>query len=243
LDDLKAGLDYIVGPALHDIPYLNAELNPTISEVRAPVFLLPGNHDRYRNHLGHSGGTSFDQVFSGFWGNPNPYVRSCVIQDPDSVDKLGIVAADFALRSDDDYDGPWWHRYGQGCAYTDIVNMLEKRTLELFQRYDGIGIVWMVHFPPSFEACGNLALILRNHERVIEAAQACNVRIIFSGHIHKPYQGKEGGVEVVCAGSATCYMEAAGNWLHFHELEVSSGMTTFVSSQNFRWSKERLAFV
>ena len=70
LEDLRAGLDYLISPAVPGVPYLNNQFKPTLSELKVPIFLLPGNHDRYRDHFGKAGGELFDQVFSVHWGEP-----------------------------------------------------------------------------------------------------------------------------------------------------------------------------
>jgi predicted phosphodiesterase len=232
-EDLRAGLDYLVSPAVPDVPYLNSQFKPTISELKVPIFLLPGNHDRYRDHFGKSGGQLFDQVFSTHWGDPNPYVKTRVIQSPRSDDKLGIVAADFAIQQDSHLTvGPWWYRFGQGIAYPHIVSALKERTAGLLQKYNNIGIAWMIHFPPSEIACNNPALMLLNHQSVIDAAEESNVNIIFAGHIHRKHKSSDRGISIICAGSATCYMEETGNWLHFYKLQVSSGKVSVLSAED-----------
>src|SRR3984893_15973483 len=98
--------------------FITSGVTPTIAVAELPVLIVPGNHDRFQNNFGKSGGTDFDAVFHVHWGNPNPNIRHRVIEDPTTREKLGFVSADFCLLSDSDATRPVHiNRLGQGKVY------------------------------------------------------------------------------------------------------------------------------
>lgn len=240
--DLRMGRDFLNSPAHPRFQYVNWAAQPTISMVQSEIFILPGNHDRYLDEFGYCGSTRFDSVFHSEWGNPNPFVKTLSLKDKLLDDKIGFVAADFCLQSDSDVVGNSLNRFGQGRAYQNVVSLLVRETERVKLEHPGIGVVWVLHFPPSNKAVVDPRLQLIEPEKVLTAAKECSVSLILAGHIHAPRRLMEDGVEIFVAGSATAFMEPESNWIHFHEIEAATGKVNLQRTTNFRWSETDLRF-
>jgi hypothetical protein len=179
-----------------------------------------------------------------YWGNPNPSIRHRVIEDPATEVKLGFVSADFCLSSDSDATNPIHiNRFGQGKVYQPVLNGLATRTTDLRQKYDGIGIVWVIHFPPCATDNEDPALELLDRSKVMSAAAEKDIKLILAGHIHRPVLVQQQDVTVACAGTAAAYLSAEGYWIHKLEIIVKNSTAFLVDRTNFVWDLERSDFV
>jgi len=174
------------------------DLHPALEVVNGfdnivPVFLLPGNHDRYKALLSRSsgkprglapGGTKFYDYFHSYWNND---VEIKILETYDFA--LGIIAADFNLRDiwDADFSKSVFGSIAQGKVYDDILDRLVYSTEQFFRRFSNektAAVVWAIHFPalaprrisPDSELIGS--------EKLIERAAENGVIAILSGHVH-----------------------------------------------------------
>jgi hypothetical protein len=170
-----------------------------------------------------------------------------------NVPPLGVVAADFCLRSNDDAAPPdIAYKWGQGFAYEDIVSKLVAQTAELRAKYRDIGIIWAMHFPPSRQAARVPGFLrdlvpgffeLRNFARVTDAARANKIPIVLAGHIHENCVIEEKDIRIFCAGSSCSFGESAGNWMHTLNIDVAAGVPVVTRKQDYRWTEARGAFL
>jgi predicted phosphodiesterase len=244
-DDLKVALAFIEGtPRSTQMFFVTSDVTPTIAVAELPVLIVPGNHDRFQDNYGKSGGTYFDAIFRVYWGDPNPSIRHRVIEDPATEVKLGFVSADFCLSSDSDATKPIHiNRFGQGKVYQPVLDGLATRTTHLRKKYDGIGIVWVIHFPPCATDNEDPALELLDRSKVMSAAAANDIKLILAGHIHRPVLVQQQNVTVACAGTAAAYMSAEGYWIHKLEIAVENSAAFLAGRKNFAWNLEHLDFV
>jgi 3',5'-cyclic AMP phosphodiesterase CpdA len=242
-EDLRIALRYVnTAPAK---TYFGADWNATLKSGAFPIFLLPGNHDRFRNNEAEPGCRTFDLIFESYWGRRDREISSVILNRADSA-PLGIIAADLTLRIDSDATRPnRWMRYGQGYAYDDVIAKLVERTREVRNsRFQGIGIVWAIHFPPARECQGFLGYLqLRYHDRVVEAAHANNIKTILAGHVHERMVIRLGELDIVCAGSGCAFGEKHGNWLHNLEFDVQNGSAKLSKKIDYQWDDRRGDFL
>lgn len=89
-EDLMEAHGFVYAPAFK--AYLSARKRPTLQGGIQLAFLLPGNHDRYKDNHGNAGCKNFELKFDQDW--PGPAVRTRVLSKGDA--KVAIVAADSA---------------------------------------------------------------------------------------------------------------------------------------------------
>jgi 3',5'-cyclic AMP phosphodiesterase CpdA len=205
-----------------------------------PILLLPGNHDRYKSVLPWplfiSGGTIFDEYFGHYW-KVGQGVQGWVSPAKQGA-RLGLVSADLSLWKGDNKVGPI-DSLGQGRAYADIIARLETLTGELRAEDPGLGLLWVVHFPPANPDIDN-SLRLLDDEVLIKAAHEKRISHILSGHTHFPRDyiatSPDGStVKVLCAGTATQEFAPDGNFIHEVEIEVGEEGITSVKPQTYQW--------
>src|SRR5258706_16206083 len=150
--DLAGAFDFINAPADPRTPWQSARKKgiATLSAVKRPIWLMPGNHDRYeRSHIpmrGYvPGGTEFDNVFQKEWQVPGKRFVP-------PIKKFGltvtVIAADMNLEMYGHHEGIYgW--LGQGKAYGPILNQLEAETKQTANSPEHC-VIWAVHFPPAY---------------------------------------------------------------------------------------------
>lgn len=191
-NDLAAAVDALTAPfATAARPYLSPDGRPTLGARVGEIIVIPGNHDRFRPNTLLPGNQNFEASFGQFWraqGSTTGRVSAKIlaeigIQQRPTGEKLAVVCADFSLRS-------WFHQHGalcyvgQGRVYGDVLYDLVRKTNSLLASEPRPAILWVVHFPPSWEACANnMKLIGERH--LVAAAHRLGVPIILSGHQHK----------------------------------------------------------
>jgi hypothetical protein len=134
-------------------------------------------------------------------------------------------------------------RYGQGFGYSDVMEKLAKKTAQLKARFQSIGIVWMIHFPPTSDGGFLGYRQLRNYEGVLEAAKACNIKVILAGHIHQDRVVRLQDIVIVCAGSSCIFAEGNGNWMHSLAIDVENGVARLSSKVDYQWEDAAGEFV
>jgi len=219
------------------------------------IVLIPGNHDRFQSTpfppFFLPGGALFDQHFpwNGRFGWKGEKVQEWVSPRKEGM-QLGLVSADLTLRElGDAENGLFGFRgsLGQGKAYADIVDQMKKRTDDLRDEHPGIGLLWVVHFPPQYPKIDDFLRLLED-EALIKAAHERRISHILSGHTHFPcaYTATVSGgsrVEVLCAGTASQVVAPDGNFFHVLEIEVEEEGSTSIAFQTFQWDYKALQWV
>jgi 3',5'-cyclic AMP phosphodiesterase CpdA len=246
--DLEMALRFIEGrPDAHNVRASSGF--PTISGAGLPVFLLPGNHDRYKlllRSLGYApGNRKFHQMFKGHW--QGDVQRNSIVKD-DFV--VGVIAADFSLRKWQDAEGKGpdqvANSYAQGRVYPDILDELVDTT-DAFRAdhaaASNIFIIWAVHFPPvSTNSQSHMKLI--DGEKLIEAANNREVGLILSGHTHDPFELSSPRMtfRALGTGSTTQFDSPEGNYCQIVSVE-SSANGCWVETEHYTFDRPSSRFV
>jgi 3',5'-cyclic AMP phosphodiesterase CpdA len=233
-EDLQKSVDFIHEPAEHGLGWQNAMGQARLADVGVPVWLLPGNHDRYETTFyGYvPGGNEFDDVFQNDWQGP--------VMCYDPITKSGltvtVIAADFNLkRSRDSERILGW--LAQGKVYDEILNELEATTKGL-PRYARQCVIWAMHFPPAYPKVSPY-LELLDSELLILRANDCGIKAVLAGHTHDAvkYRRPNMKFDVFCAGTVSQAFAPEGN--HFRIIEINSDGAGNVSinSEEYRFNK------
>lgn len=244
------------------VPYLMANGLPTLAGIKASIWCMPGNHDRYQRAIKPPwilnpgcGNRLFDRVFNSTW-NPTNCVRGVTLTAPSGSDKLTILSADFCLRTDTDADpqGNWKAVAGRGMAYSDVLDELAKQTVQASS--SGSTVLWALHFPPGFyqRYPGNLLeqnttspyLNLINETAVLDKAMEVNVTHVLSGHTHKRrhYQPlTRHRVFIHCAGSASRPGNYSDISLHAYYVSADAAMIVGFDCEDYGWDPGKKQFV
>jgi DNA repair exonuclease SbcCD nuclease subunit len=237
--DLSSAADYIRVPC--QSKWWTSQDAPSLNSGDLDIFLLPGNHDRYRDDSGNAAGTNFDVVFQAYWPR-NSRVNTFRLEMPDG-EQLAIVAVDFCLRRNSDSRAPSAkNRWGRGRAYPDTIATLVAETRRLYDR-GCTAVMWATHFPPRPpQRCSSLALIKENN--LILAARECNVRYIFAGHIHRKehYRVGIGNIEVLCAASSIAVSQDK-NQIHVITVEVRDGTIASLKCDDHIYDLQSQSFI
>jgi len=224
--DLTRAYQILRGPAscVHiGRPY---EFSPegSLEGLKSPLFLIPGNHDRYtksKRLFFQPGARVFHDVFSDYWDED---VREFeLVGDADLT--VSILGVDFSLRRARDSGPSPLNKFAQGRVYNDILDELVERSTRIRQQVDidRLVILWVMHFPPLFPGQSPLMKLIGS-SKIIKAANRCGVKAILSGHTHDQltYQYPHMNFPVYCAGTATEYQSKVGH--RFQIIEISNGM-------------------
>lgn len=227
-DDLRVAVDFITGPPAAG--WMTARNTPTLAAAKAPVALLPGNHDRYENATFPFGAAAvvFDDLFNDYWWAGQNASPIAVLKK--ETEWLLVMGADFSLRVPEYRKNPLAHA-GQGEVSPHVLKslrLLTKRCKEqLKRRHVTPAAVWAIHFAPK---CDDERLQLRNDDEFLAAAESDGVHHIFCGHTHEPGDPQIGKVQVHCAGTASSFEPELGNFIHTREIDVTGGVITDVRS-------------
>ena len=237
IEDLEKAREFIQDPVEPGLGWQNKFGEARLRDLKAPVWILPGNHDRYMTTpIPFSpGGDSFDRIFNAEWQGPGKKYQP--------IKKAGltvtVIAADFCLRTWLESDGmTGW--IGQGKVHADegdILDQLEDATgaLEADERQC---VIWAVHFPPAYPRVPrNLELL--NSELLIQRANRCGVKAVLAGHTHEALKYRRANMkfDVFCAGTASQAFAPEGN--HFRIIEISTDAlgNAIVQSDEYRFNK------
>ena len=195
---------------------------PNLGLPQDRLFVMPGNHDRYKfsgtyvdklsDGIG-PGGERFEEYFQENWTCfKGQYDRVASIEVPDTPKErppIYLVAADFCLYRKEDAEH--WRLAtlgyaGQGRVTCKILGDLIKETERVRTLSGKAVVIWLLHFPPftlsELEPKErNLRLI--GAEKIKESAKQNAVGLILSGHLHRHHatSGPE-NVKVWCADGA-----------------------------------------
>lgn len=181
----------------------------------APVFALPGNHDRYGPRL-RPGNRAFDALFGWPAGQQQATLVALLAK---AGRKLAIAGADLSLPRDHDGEGPLgW--LGQGIATDAAIQSLGDVTAQVRRDHgEATAVVWALHFAPGFRGISRL-LKLIDADKVTRAARRCGVELVLSGHTHEHREYRRHQVTVMCAGTATQHRSRDGNAVHLVDIRV-----------------------
>jgi UDP-2,3-diacylglucosamine pyrophosphatase LpxH len=237
--DLEVARRFIEGPPHPRVPALNTRMEPTLAGLGMPVWLLPGNHDRYirTKLLDYSpGGTRFDYVFGAYWKG---HVQAFPLISHADI-HAAIIAADFNLKSKKD-STVMFGKYAQGRAYTATLDHLEQATTSIKnnhaqQRTEALAIVWALHFPPKYPGISR-AMQLINSRELIDRANQCGVHALLAGHTHQPvaYRTPDMRFDVFCAGTTSQHHAPHGNHFQIINISLDAQGKILISSENYRF--------
>lgn len=232
---IDAAYEYVASP--YRTAYLTSKQSPTLGGNKARIFLVPGNHDRYQNMLGATGARYFDKAFGKYWPR-NSFVSSRVIDK--NGDVVALVAGDFCLQNDDDAYG--LNRLGRGQAYQVVVDAMIAKTIELREKYLGVIVLWVIHFPPT--SLKDAKLLLIDYELVEGAAARLGVSLILSGHLHQnEVMQTQYGTPILAAGSLCSYDDDGNNWAHVINIEVKNSRVLLCEKIDYRWDDAAQDFI
>ena len=148
--DLAASRDFLFGDVGAGKTYLTDKDMPTMQGARRPIYIVPGNNDRYSDPLNRiPGARLFEQVFSQEWQVGAWGVQSTRIALKDSNYTVVLIAADCSLQSNADASNPFdaFAVLGQGRAYESVVDGLEQMTVAARAKDSSICVpVWVRAF-------------------------------------------------------------------------------------------------
>lgn len=252
--DLNTAREWIAGNAAakHIPRYLHqGEVAQKLATVAKTLILMPGNHDRYQGPKSIPRSALFESVFGNHWdlgsgktlpARNAPEIRKTIIQNGD--DWLIVLCADLSLRKKIDQNGMWGY-LGQGSSYQDICDEMVRETQFCRAMYPQILVVWATHFPPKFDhkKVGS-RLRLLDEDKLLIAATAAEVRVIFSGHTHisKAYQVPGSRVVVVCAGTPIAFGKDENQSFNAVTLNADRGRLTDISVVCCSWQDKLATF-
>ena len=213
---------------------------PTLLGLGRPTLLMPGNHDRYQNGLGKSGGEYFDEAFKDHWPKGSR-VHYKVVQKGNQ--KLAVIAADFCLKIDKHADGnpKKLKRLGQGKCYPEVLSELQKQTIELIKLHPGLVVIWSIHFPIKGKTGSNMKLI--DAHKIENLAVELGIKIILSGHMHKVDCVEISGGLQLQAGTCCAVDFEGGHYVHEVDITIDGKSINKVSISDSKWNVDTKAFV
>ena len=227
--DLMAGYRLITAQP-DRIPYLTADGEGTLNLPDVPIFILPGNHDRYvptkRKYSLTAGGREFHRIFSRWWKADVEVYKA-----KSGNYELGVLAADFSLQDASHASFlSMWNKWAQGRIYPQILTTLENLTVQfhLDARSNGkkSAAIWAIHYPPHYDygsKVKGLAHRLNDEDKLINAARRCKVELILAGHTHE-HRYYPGGLVtpfIFCAGTSSQFGPAEpGNYCHIISFDI-----------------------
>lgn len=227
-NDIAEARDFVCADASDG--FLSARRKPTLASSSLPVWVIPGNHDKYADDFATPKCRNFELTFRAYMPNFARGVGHKVRRKGDSL--LGIVYADFCLRVRSDAQDRVVAPYGQGKVYTDTLQELENRTRNLRTKYSGIVIVWSIHFAPY--DCG-YTLALLDWNLISQSAIKNGIILTLCGHTHIASKFQSAGNTVYCAGSSGAIDRENASEVHIVSIDV--GKTLNVRRKNFKWDR------
>lgn len=226
--DIAAAKSFVDDPARSG--YVNDARLPTLNASHLPIYLMPGNHDRYLNNTAAPNSKTFDLAFGEYLRNFRDFVGFWVAEKAGT--QIGFVYADFSLRSrsDAEYLSPYF-AYGQGRVYEDVLEELRNTTIMLRRDHGNIPIIWITHFAPFHFTT---ALKFIDYEKITAAATSLGIVGTLCGHTHQSAKHQIDSHVIYCGGSAGCADCANDSRVQIINIDV--GNTTKISRESYKWS-------
>ncbi len=211
---------------------------PTLKSAGCEIFRLPGNHDRFHDVDGEPACRNFDLKFQAYLGAEYTTIGRVILEREAS--RLCIISADFCLRVASDATHPIaLMKKGQGRAYRDVIEELQRITESARHEFDDVQVLWALHFPPSGSVKTPYALI--EHADVQLAARESRVHYLLSGHLHKSQIEQIGDMTLFWAGSSCAVSDR--NSLHLFEFEFEGSQLSQVKRIDFHWDQSACDFL
>jgi hypothetical protein len=235
--DINAAKNFLSEPARAG--FTTALRLPTLDATDLPIYVLPGNHDKYVNNTATPNCPNFELIFADqYMPNFTKHVGHKILRKRGHA--FGFVYGDFCLRSRTDASDRAIGPYGQGRVYAEVLNEMKSRTQMLRRKYSGVTLIWIIHFAP-FD-CGWTLELIDGHE-VIDAATKLGIPCTLCGHTHQARKLSDPARKhvVYCAGSAGCIDSDRDSQLHLFEFEVGDGLK--FARHNFQWNDDAHQFL
>lgn len=180
-----------------------------LEKLGKPVFVLPGNHDRYNwvDLVPFSpGGTLFDSFLKNHWKEGKGGVQIYSLKKSSKNTALYTICADFSLANKKDADSSWGF-LGQGKVYEERLAVLEEKTKEITN--SSYAVIWAIHFTPEdkHHMPLNENLRLLSSDILIKKAKELGVNYIFTGHTHRKgyfISQFDSDIKIHCSGTSAC---------------------------------------
>jgi 3',5'-cyclic AMP phosphodiesterase CpdA len=224
--DLNVARNFVTAQAA--VGYVSDTRFPTLNASGLPVYVMPGNHDRYADNVGTPNCRNFDALLSAYMPNFVSDIGYWIDQKENV--QVAFVYADFTLQARIDALDNFFGIYGQGRVYQDVLESLNDKTRQLQTENKVSCVVWVMHFAP-FECGYGLRLI--NFNDVLSSATELGVKAILCGHTHDASRAVQSGHTVYCSGSAGCIDRE--NDARIHVLNIDIGTECLISRENHVW--------
>lgn len=185
----------------------------SVGFLKEITFLVPGNHDRYKNVLASPGCKNFDQVFAAQYPAENRVYSRTAVKGSDS---LCIVFADFSFKSAVQPNG-LAHRWGGGLVDRKTLGELADETERQRKSHRNCVVSWAIHFAPY--SCGE-ELALTDYNYIIDVAKELGVKLIMCGHTHEPLFTASSKYVISCAGTAMCVDKRDEHYCHIIDIDI-----------------------
>lgn len=234
-EDLQKAADFVYEPADFGFGWQTETGDARLGDVGVPIWILPGNHDRYDTSLiGYvPGGELFDEMFSASWNGPVMSYGPI----PKGNLTVSVIGVDFNLRRTKDCDRMLgW--LAQGKVYDEILNRLEVTTKALPPDARGC-VIWAMHFPPAYPRVSSYLELLESDLLVLRANE-CNIRAILAGHTHDAVKYRRSNMkfDVFCAGTVSQDFSPEGNHFRIIEINLDDTGNLTLSSEEYRFRKD-----
>lgn len=242
--------------ALH--PWKNQDGEATLTAVSIPIWIVPGNHDRFEPTRSvirfqnlplpkffNPGAPRFDQIIDFTLA---PATELGAVPDwtsgPTPV-RVVVLGADFSLRQFVDHDGIYgW--LAQGCVYDDIMQQLIDKTEEAKSKHKqhnqgALCILWVVHFPPGYPHLSKPHRLLFEG-RLTSAANNHGVDAILAGHTHEQVKYRKPGAnfDVLCCGTTTQYVPpktSGRNRFQIINVTCNDSSNVLITLENYKYMR------
>jgi predicted phosphodiesterase len=209
---------------------------PTLNGSGVPIYVLPGNHDRYADNMGTPDCAEFDGLFGAYMPNFRSSIGYWIDQKENR--QVAFVYGDFCLQTRMDALDNAVAVFGQGRVYQDVLKLLEDKTRQLQTESKISCVVWAIHFAP-FECGYQLCLI--NYQDILRSAEDLGVKAILCGHTHNSMAVAQRGHTIYCAGSAGCIDREDDARVQVFNIDIDE--TCSVWRENYIWSAEQHEFM
>jgi predicted phosphodiesterase len=220
-----------------DDGFLSKEARPTLSASRKDVYLIAGNHDRFKSDFSPVTSNSFDFAFANHLRRQHEIDGVGYWVRRKEGKRIAFVTGDFCLKSYADASSRA-RAFGQGRVYDATLKNMIDVTFKLKQFDSSVTIVWLIHFAPF--NCNNKDIELHDWSKIPLAASAAGVAVTICGHTHREEMHVISDHLILCAGSSGCADSERNSSVHVLNVEI--GERVEVWRENFRWDRSAASF-
>jgi predicted phosphodiesterase len=255
IDKVKRFLSSSIDP-VH--PWKNQDGEATLTAVSIPIWIVPGNHDRFEPTrqsfrfqgvplpiFFYPGAPGFDQI-ANFKHTPARELGAL----PDWTSgptpfRVVVLGADFSLRQFGDHDD-FYGWLAQGCVYDDVLQQLIDKTEAAKSKHkehnQGVPcILWVVHFPPGFPHLSKPHRLLFE-AKFTSAANNHGIKAILAGHTHEQVKYRKPGTnfDVLCCGTTTQYVPpktSGRNRFQIISVTCNDSSNVLITVENYKYKR------